>query len=81
VITAGDRQITRNRFDQPLTQPVSSPKRVSVTCQSAKTVDTVVKNAHFGVAFLGEMDDGDQQWLAKVDLEAVETRTLTEVKF
>ena len=30
---------------------------------------------------LGEMDQGDQPWLAKVDLEAVETRILTEVKF
>ena len=30
---------------------------------------------------LGEMDQGDQPWLAKVDLEAVETIILTEVKF
>ena len=27
------------------------------------------------------MDKGDHPWLAKVDLEAVETRTLTEIKF
>ena len=27
------------------------------------------------------MDQGDQPWLAKVELEAVEKRTLTEVKF
>jgi len=42
---------------------------------------TVVKNAHSGVAFLGEMDQGEKPWLAKVDLEAVETRTLSEIKF
>ena len=28
----------------------------SAMCRSAKTVDTVVKNAHSDVAFLGEMD-------------------------
>ena len=44
-------------------------------------VDTVVKNAHSDVAFLGEMDQGDQPWLAKVDLETVKTRPLTVVKF
>ena len=53
----------------------------SAMCRSARTVDTVVKNAQSDVAFLGEMDQGDQPWLTKVDLEAVETRTLTEVKF
>ena len=50
-------------------------------CRSAKTVDTVEKNAHSGVAFLGEIDQGDQPWLAKVEFEAVETSTLTKVKF
>ena len=50
-------------------------------CRLAKTVDTFEENAHSDVAFLGEMDQGDQPWLAKVDFEAVETRTLTYVKF
>ena len=50
-------------------------------CRSAKKVDTVVKNAHSDVAFLGKMDQGDQPWLVKVDLNALETRTLTEIKF
>ena len=53
----------------------------SAMCRSAETVDTVIKNAHSDVAFLGEMDQGDQPWLAKADLEAVETRTLAEIKF
>ena len=40
-------------------QPVSSVEKVghySVMYRSAITVDTVVKNAHSDVAFLGEMD-------------------------
>ena len=53
----------------------------SAICRSAKTVDTVVKNGHSDVAFIGEMAQSDQPWLAKVDLEAVETRTLTDIKF
>ena len=53
----------------------------SKMCRSAQTVDTVIKNAHSDVAFLGEMDQGDHPWLAKVHLEAVETGTLTEIKF
>ena len=56
-------------------------RRFNVIRQSAKTVDAVVNNAHSYVAFLGEMDHDGQPWLAKVDLEAVETRTLTEIKF
>ena len=42
---------------------------------------TVVKNAHSDIAFLGEMDQGEKPWLAIVDLEAVDTRTLSEIKF
>ena len=42
---------------------------------SVKTVDTVIKNSHSNV--LGEMDQGDKPWLAKVELEVVWTRTLT----
>ncbi|KAK2160069.1 hypothetical protein LSH36_141g10087 [Paralvinella palmiformis] len=34
---------------------------------SVKTVDTVIKNSHSNV--LGEMDQGDKPWLAKVELE------------
>ena len=41
-------------------------------------VETVVNNSD--VAFLGEMDDGDQPWLAKFDLEALESRILTEFR-
>ena len=52
-----------------------------MSSRSAKTVDKVVKNAHSDVAFLGEMDQSEQPLLAKVDFEAVETRTSTEVKF
>ena len=44
-------------------------------CLSANAVDTFIKNALYDVVFLGEIDQGDQPWLAKVDLEAVETRS------
>ena len=33
----------------------------STMCRSVKMVDAVVKNAEFDVAFLGEMNQGDQR--------------------
>ena len=53
----------------------------SAMCRSVKTVETVVTHTHSDVAFLGDMDQGDQPWLAKVDLQAIEIRTLTGIKF
>ena len=72
---AGHRQITRKRWVQDVTAPVSSAKTcdtLNAVCRSEKIVDTVVTNAHCCVAFLCEMEKDDQPWLGKVDLEAVD---------
>ena len=82
-IVAGNHQITWNRCAQHVTQPVSRAKRCDslVQCVDQRKRLHSCQHAHSDVAFLGEMDQGEKPWLAKIDLEAVETRTLTEIKF
>ena len=64
-----------------MTQPVSSPKRLDTLVQCVDQRKRLTQLSKMPNLMSLSLERGDQPWLAKVDLEAVETRTLTEIKF